>query len=83
MNRGSLDIEKGEMVYSLPVQNFEELVAEGLWVGHVFYKGDTKFSITSIGQEKDGKIEIGIESATGEPADSVWESCLDSIHATT
>ena len=79
--RGSLKNEKGEMVYSVSVEKFEELVGEGIWVGHVFFNDNTKLRISSIGQIKDGKIEIGIESSTGEPLDSLWESCLESIHA--
>jgi hypothetical protein len=80
---GSLENEKGEMVYSIPVEKIEELVGEGLWVGHVFFKGDERFCLTSIGQAKGGLIEINIESATEYPAECVWETCLDSIHATT
>ena len=70
------------MVYSIPVENFEELVGEGLWVGHVFYKGDARLCVTHIGQSKNGTIEIGVESATEFPSDSVWDSCLNSIQAT-
>jgi hypothetical protein len=69
------------MLHTIPVQDFEALVAGGVWVGHVFYKGDTRLCITSIGQIKNDTIEIGIESASDYPTDSVWESCLESIQA--
>ena len=69
------------MIYSVSADKFEELVGNGIWVGHVFFDGDHKLRLSSIGQIQNGKIELGVESTSADPIDSLWENCLESIHA--
>ena len=63
------------MRYDIPIQDFEEMIAKGLWVGHRFVcKGQT-LVLTSIGQRQIAEDGTGVV-----PVDIVAEQSADVLN---
>ena len=53
-----------KMRYEIPLANFEEMIGEGLWVGHRFICNGQKLVLTAIGQAQtadDGQKLVPVE----------------------
>lgn len=52
------------MRYEIPIAKFEEMIGEGLWVGHGFTWKGQKLVLTAIGQAQttdDGQKAVQVE----------------------
>jgi hypothetical protein len=52
------------MRYEIPIANFEEMIGEGLWVGHRFVCNGQNLVLTAIGQAQatdDGQRVVPVE----------------------
>jgi hypothetical protein len=53
-----------KMRYEIPLANFEEMIGDGLWVGHRFICNGQKLVLTAIGQAQtadDGQKLVPVE----------------------
>jgi hypothetical protein len=58
------------MRYEIPIANFEEMIGEGLWVGHRFVCNGQNLVLTAIGQAQttdDGQTVVPVEIEQERP----------------